>query len=65
MSERSRDPKLPFASFFRTHPYSDDRAEAIGTLYDQFQQADPCNDLYIGRKNLALRVAKTAQQFSE
>ena len=65
LHKRDQDPKLPFASFFRTHPYSDDRHEAIMKQYDGLQQSDPREKLYRGRKNLAQRIPRSQQAFPE
>jgi predicted Zn-dependent protease len=65
LHERDKDPKVPFASFFRTHPYSDDRSEAILTQYDEMQKADPREGLYRGEKNLAQRIPRSQQEFAE
>ncbi|HEY2250482.1 MAG TPA: M48 family metallopeptidase [Planctomycetaceae bacterium] len=65
LHKRDNDPKLPFGSFFRTHPYSDDRCEAIMKQYDELQQADPHDALYRGKKNLAQRIARSQQEFAE
>jgi len=65
LHQRSNDPKLPFAAFFRTHPYSDDRASALLKQYDELQQTDPRDPLYRGIKNLAQRIPKSQQTFPE
>jgi len=65
MHERSQEPKLPFTAFFRTHPYLDDRSESILQLFDSLQQTDPRDRLYIGKRNLALRVPKSTHLFDE
>lgn len=65
LHRRDSDPKLPFGSFFRTHPYSDDRCEAIMKQYDELQQKDPRETLYRGKKNLAQRIARSQQEFAE
>jgi predicted Zn-dependent protease len=62
---RDNDPKVPFASFFRTHPYSDDRSAAILAQYDEMQKADPRDGLYRGEKNLAQRIPRSQQEFPE
>ena len=62
---RDNDPKVPFASFFRTHPYSDDRSAAILAQYDELQKADPRNGLYRGKKNLSQRIPRARQEFAE
>lgn len=65
MHERSQEPKLPFTAFFQTHPYFDDRSESILQLFDSLQQTDPRDRLYIGKRNLALRVPKSTHLFDE
>lgn len=65
LHRRDNDPKLPFGSFFRTHPYSDDRCEAIMKQYDELQQQDPRDALYRGKKNLALRIPRSQQEFAD
>jgi predicted Zn-dependent protease len=62
---RDNDPKVPFASFFRTHPYSDDRNEAILAQYDDLQKAEPRDGLYRGEKNLIQRIPRSQQEFPE
>jgi len=65
LHERDRSPRFPFASFFRTHPYSDDRHDAIMKQYDELQASDPRETLYRGQKNLAQRIARSQQVFPE
>lgn len=65
LHQRSGDPKLPFAAFFRTHPYGDDRASANLKQYDELQQKAPRDALYRGKKNLAQRIAKSQQELPE
>jgi predicted Zn-dependent protease len=65
LHRRDSDPKLPFGSFFRTHPYSDDRSEAIMKQYDELRQKDPRDALYRGKKNLTQRIARSQQEFPE
>ncbi len=65
LHQRDNDPKIPFASFFRTHPYSDDRCAAILKQYDDLQQQDPQASLYRGKENLARRIPKSQQEFPE
>jgi predicted Zn-dependent protease len=69
LHRRDNDPKLPpkppIGSFFRTHPYSDDRCEAIMKQYDDLQEQDPRDTLYRGKKNLALRIARSQQEFPD
>jgi predicted Zn-dependent protease len=65
LHQRDQDPKIRFASFFRTHPYSDDRSEAILKQYDELQAADPKEKLYRGAENLARRIPRSQQEFPE
>jgi predicted Zn-dependent protease len=65
LHQRSGDPKLPFGAFFRTHPYSDDRCDAILKQYDDLQQKDPRDMLYRGKRNLAQRILRSQQEFPE
>jgi predicted Zn-dependent protease len=65
LHQRDNDPKIPFASFFRTHPYSDDRREAILKQFDELQAADPKEKLYRGAENLARRTPRSRQEFPE
>jgi len=62
---RAKDPKVPFAAFFRTHPYSEDRYEAILAQYDELQAADPREKLYRGKENLERRIPRSRQVFPE
>ncbi len=65
LHQRDQDPKVPFASFFRTHPYSDERGQAILKQYDELQQKDPREKLYRGEKNLNQRIPRSQQEFPE
>lgn len=65
MQQRSSDPKFPFASLFRTHPYNDERHAAIHHQFRELQRKQPERQLYRGRKNLAVRVPKSVQAFDE
>ncbi|MBS0264390.1 MAG: M48 family metalloprotease, partial [Planctomycetes bacterium] len=59
------DPKLPWSEFFRTHPYSDDRCEAILKRYHDLQHDSPSDALYRGQTNLVRRIPRSQQQFPE
>jgi predicted Zn-dependent protease len=65
LHQRDNDPKVPFASFFRTHPYSDERSAAILRQYDELEQQDPQETLYRGKENLARRIPKSQREFHE
>jgi predicted Zn-dependent protease len=62
-----RDWKQPFPipSFLRTHPVAQDRHRTILQLYEKLQQAEPKEELYIGRENLRRRVARHRRRFGE
>jgi predicted Zn-dependent protease len=62
---RDNDPKIPFASFFRTHPYSDDRSDAILSLYKDLQVREPKEKVYRGQENLSRRIPKSQREFPE
>ena len=55
--QQQRDARL---SFFRTHPYHEDRLESVLALYDQLQRGQSREQLYLGRRNL--RECTTARQ---
>lgn len=65
LHQKNKDQKVPFGSFFRTHPYNEDRYDAVMKQYDDLQQGNPQEMLYRGKKNLTLRIAKSQQQFPE
>lgn len=52
-------------SFLRSHPYERERYEAVLKRYDELQQAQPRDDLYIGAENLRRRVPRSQQEFPE
>lgn len=52
-------------AFLRTHPYHADRQAAVEQLYEELQNSDPRNDLYLGRTNLKRRIPKSEQKFPE
>ena len=49
--------------FFRSHPYSADRARAVRELYQKLQAAEPMDKLYVGRQNLKQRVPRAEREF--
>lgn len=65
LSNQETEVKVPFATFFRTHPYNSDRMEATMRQYDEMRKADPSSKLYRGAKNLRMRTAKSRRQFPE
>ncbi len=65
LHQKNQDQKIPFTDFFRTHPYNEDRYDAIMKQSAELQQKDPQEKLYRGKKNLAQRVPKSQQEFPE
>jgi predicted Zn-dependent protease len=65
LHERDKDGKEALPGFFRTHPFHIDRYRAILARYDELQQAEPNDHLYIGRPNLEKRVTKGEKEFAE
>lgn len=66
MSRKNPAPKIPFAGFFRSHPYNDDRRDAIAAEYERAaREGGQDSRLYIGRKNLAQRIPRTEREFPE
>ena len=57
--------KTPALSFFQTHPYHQERREAVLDRYAELQGADPGQELYIGRENLRRRVPRAEQEFED
>ena len=53
------DDGMPFASFFRSHPYNQERQQAIEKQCAQLQKAQPqSTPLFIGRENLINRFSR-------
>lgn len=66
MSRKNPTPKVPFANFFRSHPYNDERRDAIEAAYRRAaNEGDLDGKLYVGRKNLAQRVPRSEREFTE
>ena len=54
---------LPWATFFRSHPYDHERQEAILKQYKQLQQKQPPPEpLFIGRENLINRFSRKQEK---
>lgn len=66
LHHKNQDQKVPFGDFFRTHPYNEDRFDAIMKQYMALKkEMPPEGKLYVGRKNLTQRIAKSEQEFPE
>ncbi len=64
-NRREADQGLAAMSFFRTHPFSIDRARAIETLSRELLQQAPSKRLYVGKENLRVRTARVRREFRE
>ena len=54
---------LPWATFFRSHPYDHERQEAIFKQFKQLQQKQPPPEpLFIGRENLMNRFSRKQEK---
>lgn len=65
LHERDKHGKEALPGFFRTHPFHIDRYQAILDRYDELQKSEPSDKLYIGRPNLAKKIAKGEKEFEE
>lgn len=65
LDEAKRDPRFPLAEFFRSHPFDQDRAVAIQQRYQQLTGDGARHDLYVGRRNLALRQSRAQRRFAD
>lgn len=63
--------RIPFSSFLRSHPYNEDRRDAILREFDRLEKVEQQRDdqripeLYLGKKNLAQRIPKSQRKFPE
>lgn len=56
---------VPLPMFLQSHPDPDRRAKAVLELYDELQNRDPKDNLYLGKENLKRRVARSQKRFEE
>ncbi len=49
---------MPWATFFRSHPYNHERQQAVMKQYTQLQKETPKTDLFIGQDNLKNRFSR-------
>jgi hypothetical protein len=49
---------MPWATFFRSHPYNHERQQAVMKQYAQLQKESPQTDLFIGQDNLKNRFSR-------
>ena len=50
---------MPWATFFRSHPYNHERQQAVMKQYTQLQKETPKADLFIGQDNLKNRFSRS------
>lgn len=63
---KNQDQKVPFGSFFRTHPYNEDRCAAITAHFEQLRADDAKpSDLFVGKQNLKKRIARSVEEFAD
>ena len=62
-----RDPEqvVPLPGFLRSHPYHAERYEVVKQFAIRMQAAGNGDKLYVGRKNLRLRIPRSAKRFAE
>lgn len=65
LHERDKHGKEALPGFMRSHPFHIDRYQAILDRYDELQKSEPHGKLYIGRPNLAKKIAKAEKEFGE
>jgi predicted Zn-dependent protease len=65
MHDRDKQRTVPLPSFFRTHPYHQDRYDALLKVADELQESDPRDPLYRGKTNLQQRIARSQKEFPE
>lgn len=56
---------IPLPEFLRSHPMPRERHAAIMQVYEDLARTDPKDDLYVGKKNLRLRVPRDRREFAE
>jgi hypothetical protein len=49
---------MPWANFFRSHPYNHERQQAVLKQYAQLQKSTPKKDLFVGKENLKNRFSR-------
>jgi hypothetical protein len=52
-------------AFLRSHPDSKSRYQAIMKFYDELEEANPNDRLYVGKENLRRRIARSHRKFAE
>lgn len=65
LHERDKHGKEALPGFMRSHPFHIDRYQAILDRYEELQESEPHDKLYIGRPNLAKKIAKVEKEFEE
>jgi predicted Zn-dependent protease len=57
--------QLFMPAFLRSHPDSKSRYQAIMKFYDELEEANPNDRLYVGKENLRRRIARSHRKFAE
>ncbi len=66
LHERDKDkPGMVMPAFLRSHPFHIDRYRALQARHQELSQAEPNDNLYIGRQNLHLRLTRDQRVFAQ
>ena len=65
LHRRDKGQAVAMPAFFRTHPFNLDRHKNLMKQYRQLRRAEPKKELYVSRKNLLRRVARSRRRFPE
>jgi predicted Zn-dependent protease len=65
LQKRHQGLPFPMPEFLRSHPMPHQRHGAIMQLYEELARTEPREDLYVGKENLRLRVARQQREFPE
>jgi predicted Zn-dependent protease len=63
LGARAKHRRVPMPWFLQSHPAPEDRSEAVTALYEELQQDQPNEALYVGRENLRTRTARSRREF--
>lgn len=66
LHERDKNkPGMAVPAFLRSHPFHIDRYRALMARHEELSRAEPNENLYIGRKNLQMRLTRDQRIFVE
>jgi predicted Zn-dependent protease len=63
LHQRDQNRRQPLLDFLRSHPYHIDRFHAVKKLSGEMQADRPAHDLYVGNRNLRIRMPRSKQRF--